>query len=35
VVTVTLNEIEDRDLWSARIEPRMQQWSRGSPSVRS
>jgi hypothetical protein len=35
VMTVMLKDIEDRGLWSTRIEPRMQQWSRGSPSVRS
>jgi alkaline phosphatase D len=35
VMTVTLKDVADRDLWSIRIEPRMERWSRGSPSVRS
>jgi alkaline phosphatase D len=35
VMTVTLKDVADRDLWSTRIEPRMDRWSRGSPSVRS
>ena len=35
VMTVTLNDVDDHDLWSIRIEPRQQQWSHGSPFVRS
>ena len=35
VMTVTLKDVEDRDLWSTRIEPRMEKWSRRSPSLRS
>jgi alkaline phosphatase D len=35
VMTVTLKDVEDRALWSTRIEPRMERWSRGAPAVRS
>jgi alkaline phosphatase D len=35
VMTVTLKDVEDRDLWSTRIEPRTEKWSRRSPSLRS
>ena len=35
VMTVTLKDVEDRDLWSTRIEPRMERWSRGGPATRS
>ena len=35
VMTVTLKDVEDRDLWSTRIEPRIERWSRGAPSIRS
>jgi alkaline phosphatase D len=35
VMTVTLKDVNDHDLWSTRIEPRMEKWSRGSPPVRS
>jgi alkaline phosphatase D len=35
VMTVTLKDVDDRDLWSTRIEPRMEKWSRGAPAVRS
>jgi alkaline phosphatase D len=35
VMTVTLKDVEDRDLWSTRIEPRMERWSRGAPATRS
>src|SRR5262245_24255145 len=35
VMTVTLKDVEDQNLWLTRIEPRMEHWSRGSPSVRS
>jgi len=34
VMTVTLKDVEDRDLWSTRIEPRMEKWSRGAPALR-
>jgi alkaline phosphatase D len=34
VMTVTLKDVDDHDLWSIRIEPRKQQWSHGSPFVR-
>jgi alkaline phosphatase D len=29
-MTVTLKDVCDNDLWSTRIEPRLEQWSRGS-----
>jgi alkaline phosphatase D len=35
VMTVTLKDVEDRDLWATRIEPRMEKWSRGAPPMRS
>ena len=35
VMTVTLKDVADRDLWSTTIEPRMENWSRGVPSMRS
>jgi alkaline phosphatase D len=35
VMTVTLKDVEDRNLWSIELAPRMEKWSRGSPSVRS
>src|SRR5438132_461951 len=35
VMTVTLKDVADRDLWSTTIEPRMEKWSRGVPSMRS
>ena len=35
VMTVTLKDVEDRALWSTRIEPRMERWSRGAPAIRS
>ena len=35
VMTVTLKDVDDRDLWSTRIEPRLEKWSRGAPPVRS
>ena len=28
VMTVTLKDVEDRDLWSTKIEPRVEKWSR-------
>jgi hypothetical protein len=34
-MTVTLKDVEDQSLWSTRIVPRMQRWSRGAPSARS
>jgi hypothetical protein len=34
-MTVTLKDVEDRDLWSTRIEPRMERWSRDAPAIRS
>jgi len=34
VMTVTLKDVADRDLWSVKIEPRMEQWSRRVPSIR-
>jgi alkaline phosphatase D len=35
VMTVTLKDVDDRKLWSIEIEPRMDKWSRGLPSMRS
>jgi alkaline phosphatase D len=35
VMTVTLKDVEDRDLWAVKIEPRMEKWSRGAPPLRS
>jgi len=34
-MTVTLKDVDDHDLWSIEIEPRMEKWSRGSPAIRS
>jgi alkaline phosphatase D len=34
VMTVTLRDVEGQDLWSTRIEPRMEKWSRGAAQVR-
>ena len=38
VMTVTLKDVADRDLWAVRIEPHIephvQKWSRGSGLVR-
>ena len=31
VMTVTLRDVAGQDLWSTRIEPRLEKWSRGSP----
>jgi hypothetical protein len=33
-MTVTLKDVDDRDLWSVRIEPRRDKWSRGAAAVR-
>jgi len=35
VMTVTLKDVDNNDLWAVKIEPRMEKWSRGSPPVRS
>jgi alkaline phosphatase D len=35
VMTVTLKDVADRDLWAIRIEPHIERWSRGAPSLRS
>ena len=35
VMTVTLKDVDDHDLWSIAIEPRMEKWSRGSAAIRS
>jgi alkaline phosphatase D len=35
VMTVTLKDVADHDLWSTEIEPRMEKWSHGVPWVRS
>ncbi len=35
VMTVTLKDVEDRDLFATQIEPRMEKRSRGSPALRS
>lgn len=35
VMTVTLKDVDDHTLWSTKIEPRMEKWSRGSTRVRS
>ena len=32
VMTVTLKDVDDHDLWSTKIEPRMEKWSRGVAS---
>jgi alkaline phosphatase D len=34
VMTVTLKDVDDRDLWSVRIEPRRDKWSRGAATAR-
>src|SRR6266568_3742164 len=34
VMTVTLKDVEDHDLWSVNIEPRPEKWSRGAPVFR-
>jgi hypothetical protein len=31
-MTVTLKDVDDHDLWSTKIEPRMEKWSRGVAS---
>jgi alkaline phosphatase D len=33
VMTVTLKDVGDRDLWSTRIEPKLGRWS-GAPAPR-
>jgi alkaline phosphatase D len=35
VMTVTLKDVGGQGLWSTRIEPRQEQWTRGTPAVRS
>jgi alkaline phosphatase D len=35
VMTVTLKDVDNHDLWSVRIEPLLEKWSRGAPPVRS
>jgi alkaline phosphatase D len=35
VMTVTLKDVDDQNLWSTRIVPRTERWSRGAPSARS
>jgi alkaline phosphatase D len=35
VMIVTLKDVDDHALWSTKIEPRMEKWSRGSARVRS
>jgi hypothetical protein len=34
-MTVTLKDVGGQGLWSTRIEPRQEQWTRGTPAVRS
>ena len=34
VMTVTLKDVEDRDLWSVDIEPKFGRWSRATPVMR-
>jgi alkaline phosphatase D len=34
VMTVTLKDVDDRDLWSTRIDPRVEKWSRGTGAAR-
>jgi alkaline phosphatase D len=33
VMTVTLKDVDDHDLWSVRIEPRLEKWSRGAAAL--
>jgi len=33
VMTVTLKDVDNHDLWSVRIEPRLEKWSRGAASI--
>jgi alkaline phosphatase D len=33
VMTVTLKDVDNQDLWSVRIEPRLEKWSRGAASI--
>ena len=35
VMTVTLKDVEDRDLWSVDINPRFDRWTRRAPVARS
>jgi alkaline phosphatase D len=35
VMTVTLKDVEDNDLWSVDINPRFDKWSRRAPVARS
>jgi alkaline phosphatase D len=34
VMTVTLKDVDDHDLWSTAVEPRLVKWSRGYPATR-
>jgi alkaline phosphatase D len=34
VMTVTLKDVAGEDLWAIKLEPRMEKWSRGFPSIR-
>jgi len=34
VMTVTLKDVDDNDVWATRIEPRLDKWSRGPASAR-
>ena len=34
VMTVTLKDLAGQDLWAIMLEPRMETWARGSPSIR-
>ena len=34
VITVTLKDVDDHDLWAVRIDPRLEKWSRGAASIR-
>ena len=33
-MTVTLKDVAGEDLWAIKLEPRMEKWSRGLPSIR-
>jgi hypothetical protein len=34
-MTVTLKDVNERDLWAVRLEPRRERWSRGGAAARS
>jgi alkaline phosphatase D len=33
IMTVTLKDVVGQDLWSVKIDPRMEKWSRRAPEI--